>query len=215
MNTPTETPTPRVDEQKYNVPFCNNQVVVDADFARQLERELAAAKQDLTAAKQDLTAALIDYERVVRERDALANPQVPTYYDHELHMELVDPIWEPDSPLRARQVINAIRKHLAEANADRARLREALEAVKPDLLAMRSFIRLGGKSNWVGSEAQKSLRMLDEALSTPPPPVVPIQREEEAFSAGWHAGQLNRLGIGDTFETALAAYRAKHPLPQP
>jgi hypothetical protein len=194
MNTPTE--TPRTEAAKQD---CDHWGHVKSGEMAKLEIELAAVtkerddnqrgwtyqkeatqtflsqikrlQSELADAKQDLTAALMDYERVVRERD--------------------------------------------EANADRARLREALEAVKPDLLAMRSFIMLGGESNWVGSEAQKSLRMLDEALSTPPPPVVPIQREEEAFYAGFNAGcdAYSNPAATDDCDVAFAAFRAKHPLP--
>ena len=65
MNTP-DTPTPRTDEQVFTYPIMveisdgdweeRQGLAIPADFARQLERELTAAKEELAATKELLSA---------------------------------------------------------------------------------------------------------------------------------------------------------------
>jgi hypothetical protein len=118
---------------------------------------------------------------------------------------------------------------LTEANADRARLREALEKAQAFIASAipMTTVRSGVVHNdraLVECElatVQQLQANLEAALSTPPPPVVP--REELSCILDNANNLLEGLKNGDfsegnwsqslidALETSLTAYRAKHP----
>jgi hypothetical protein len=156
MSTPTETPTPRVDAAITKRHHNNDGVVIEelvnAKDARQLESELVA---------------------VTKERDWLKNwkQTAKNYYR--------DTIISRDLAASNLRRAEKAEEELAEANADRARLREALgpfaemdreESSYPDdyLVLQR------GIASDLTMITERDFRRAAKALSTPPPPVVPI-----------------------------------------
>lgn len=68
----TERPTPRTDfESEVRTIRCNPREIVDADFARQLERELAEAEDEIARLNQSLKSASSIYDEAKEQRDRL------------------------------------------------------------------------------------------------------------------------------------------------
>jgi hypothetical protein len=169
MNTPTETPTPRVDAKiKHYYPTTHPherpEEVVEADFARDFERELAAVSEANARLNLELADEQARLAAVTKERDDARNAHNKARYDLCTVQGIRDGY---------KKELREAKEQLAEANADRARLREALDRLPhhPNCnLMQRSPLSTAAREKW----QEKGCTCFKAALSTPPPPVVPI-----------------------------------------
>lgn len=173
MSADTPTPTPRTDAailchprdggmQMDLVPFG---LVVKADFARQLERELTQARSELAACRKDkegVEVKLADAEEMIADHDRIDDTEWRRQY-----AEACVKIAEMDA-------------QLAQATRDGVRLREALEEIvswKRELfedgleadLYDSDIKTLGGAYNAGFMDANTELVDMARAALTPPP----------------------------------------------
>jgi hypothetical protein len=226
MNTPTETPTPRVDEALiYGGQPANPWVPIA--FARQLERELSAVSEANARLNLELVDEQARLAAVTKERDEAV--AVANEFGDALEKLARGTGIEAKSDDLVIQVLNK----LAEANADRARLREALGEALPQFKHLATLVtdHVRQGDMWLEEVSPDEWALsLERALSTPPPPVVPREEMESlvGFCEDFRDVVLNGRGSlesvlgGDQTNAVLQeydfavglrveAYRAKHP----